>query len=200
MIKVRQGGTTVSLPIRDEEILQMKDKAVEELFSKKEALVKTRLYSSLCGGFYGEGGGYEFFHGYHLKGYERQIQETLAKNWIQNCEGGLAEFLYDSRLQERVVSMYPKVEAWGCSLWGVLEVESLEELEPEVIETLKDEWYGQMTDGWGEGFVQEAVDCDYGCELYVDFGMAGRLGIRTEEELKGKQEQAEVSEISMTLG
>lgn len=162
-------------------------------------LVKTRLYSSLKGIFYGSGGGYEFFHNYQLKGYEKEIEETLAKNWVNGREGGLADFLHDTRLQERIVSMYPKVEVWGCSLWGVLEVESREELEPEELECLKDEWYGQMTDGWGEGFVQEAVDCGYGCELYVDFRTGGRAGIKTEQELKGDVKQEQTAPFRMDL-
>lgn len=152
--------------------------------------VKIRLYSTLCGAFYDSGGSYEFFHNYHLKGYEKEIQETLKKNWVQNCEGGLRKSLQNARLQERIVSMYPKVEAWGAGLWGVLEVESMGELEPEELESLKDEWYGQMTDGWGEGFVQEAVACNNGCELYVEFGRVARSEIKTEQELKGYQEHA----------
>lgn len=166
---------------------------------KKDELIKTRLYSSLNGGFYGEGGGCESFPGYHLKGYKKEIEEALAKNWVRGREGGLADFLHGTRLQERIVSMYPKVEVWGCNLWGVLEVESLERLEPEDVESLKDEWYWQMTDGWGEGFVQEAVDCGYGCELYVDFGTGGRAGIKTEQELKGDREQEHMAPFGMDL-
>lgn len=161
--------------------------------------VKTCLYSPLCGAFYGSGGGYEFFHNYQLKGYGKEIQETIKKNWVQGCKGGLAESLQNARLKERIVSMYPKVEAWGCSLWGVLEVESRGKLEPEELECLKDEWYGQMTDGWGEGFVQEAVDCGYGCELYVDFGTGGRAGIKTEQELKGDVKQEQAAPFGMDL-
>ncbi len=162
--------------------------------------VKTRLYSPLCGAFYGSGGGYESFHGYHLKGYKKKIEEALAKNWVRGREGGLADFLHDTRLQERIVSMHPRVEVWGCNLWGVLEVKSVERLESEDVEALKDEWYWQMTDGWGEGFVQEVIDCGYGCELHVDFGTAARIGIRTEEELKGGQVQEQTAGPGMALG
>lgn len=59
-------------------------------------------------------------------------------------------------------------------------------------ETLKDEWHGQMTDGWGESFAQEAVDCDEGGSLYVDYMDTKRSGIKTEQELKGITQGQEI--------
>lgn len=81
--------------------------------------------------------------------------------------------------------MHPAVEVWNYCLWGVLQVECREALSPEETERLKSQWYGQMTDGWGEGFVQQDIECEEGCRLCVDFGAASRNRIRTEQELKG---------------
>ena len=83
--------------------------------------------------------------------------------------------------------MHPAVEVWDYRLWGVLKVGCREALSLEETERLKQEWYGQMTDGWGEGFVQRAIECEEGCRLCVDFGAASRDRIQTEEELKGIQ-------------
>ena len=44
-----------------------------------------------------------------------------------------------------------------------------------------------MADGWGEGFVQQDIECEEECRLCVDFGAASRNRIRTEQELKGIQ-------------
>ena len=66
-------------------------------------------------------------------------------------------------------------------------MECREELSPEETERLKSEWYGQMADGWGEGFVQQDIECEEECRLCVDFGAASRNRIRTEQELKGIQ-------------
>ena len=125
--------------------------------------------------------------GYALSGYDWTIKKALEKDWIQESRAGLAEYLDEGPLKEKVVSMHPAVEVWNYCLWGVLKVECREELSPEETERLKSEWYGQMADGWGEGFVQQDIECEEGCRLCVDFGAASRNRIQTEQELKGIQ-------------
>ena len=50
--------------------------------------------------------------------------------------------------------MKPTVEVWHGELWGVLEVESHNQLSEREIEAVKEYWEGQESDGWGEGFEQ----------------------------------------------
>lgn len=147
--------------------------------------VKLRLYSPLMGMFYDGDDGYTTFDGHALKGYERTIRKAVENDWIAEQEAGLAEYLDEGPLKEKIIRMCPAVDVWEYSLWGVLEVECREELSPEETERLKSEWYGQMADGWGEGFVQREIESEEGCRLFVDFAAAARNRIRTERELKG---------------
>lgn len=152
-----------------------------------EAPVEMRLYSPLVGAFYDSEDHCTSMEGCALRGYDWTIKKALEKDWIQKRRAGLAEYLDEGPLKEKVVSMHPAVEVWDYQLWGVLQVECREELSPEETERLKREWYGQMADGWGEGFVQKGIECEEGRRLCVDFGAASRNRIRTEQELKGIQ-------------
>lgn len=152
-----------------------------------EVLVRMRLYIPLVGGFYDSEDHYMSMDGCALRGYDWTIKKALEKDWIQERRAGLAEYLDEGSLKEKVVSMHPAVEVWDDRLWGVLKVECREALSPEETERLKQEWYGQMADGWGEGFVQREIECEEGCRLCVDFGAASRDRIQTEQELKGIQ-------------
>ena len=80
--------------------------------------------------------------------------------------------------------MRPTVERYQYNLWGVLEIKSYGELNPEELEVIKREWAGQVYDGWGEGFSQEGIECESDCDLYVYFGHS-KFRIQTEQELKG---------------
>lgn len=150
-----------------------------------EAPAGMRLYSPLVGAFYDSEDHCTSMDGYALSGYDWTIKKALEKDWIQESRAGLAEYLDEGPLKEKIVSMHPVVEVWNYCLWGVLKVECREELSLEETERLKSEWYGQMADGWGEGFVQQDIECEEGCRLCVDFGAASRNRIQTEQELKG---------------
>ena len=147
--------------------------------------VRMRLYSPLVGGFYDSEDYYTSMDGYALSGYDWTIRKALEEELLEEGRQGLAVYLDEGPLKEKVLSMRPAVDIWKYRLWGVLEVECREELSPEETEELKREWYGQMADGWGEGFVQQDIECEEGCRLCVDFGAAARNRIQTEQELKG---------------
>lgn len=164
---------------------------------EKKEPVKIRLYSPLMGIFYDSEDNDTTFDGYALKGYDRSIKEAVKQDWIAESRAGLAEYLEEGPLKEKIVRMHPAVDAWNYCLWGVLEVECREALSPEETEQLKREWYGQMTDGWGEGFVQQEIECEEGCKLFVDFGAAARNRIRTEQELKGIRAEEQVQTSGM---
>ncbi len=150
-----------------------------------KAPVTMRLYSPLVGGLYDSEDHCTTMDGYALRGYDWTIRKALKEELLEEGRPGLARYLDEGALKEKVLGMHPAVEIWNYSLWGVLEVECREELSPEETEELKREWYGQMTDGWGEGFVQQDIECEEGCRLCVDFGAAARNRIQTEQELKG---------------
>lgn len=160
--------------------------------SADKEITEMRLFSPLTGSFYDSENYFKPLSGGALYGYEYEIREALEKDWIKQGEKGLGEFLRDPVLKERIVSMYPSVDVWQYSLWGVLEIKCRGALSPEELGVLKDEWHGQMTDGWGETFAQDAIDCGEDCRLYVDYGNAEKSGIWTEQELKSILEEQRI--------
>ena len=124
-----------------------------------------RLFSPLQGWFYDEEGDCKSLSGGALYGYHRQIRRALREDWIQGQEAGLAEYLPEGPLKEKVVRMHPSIDIWLCRVWGLRIVECTQALSAGEIEELKREWHGQMNDGWGEGFAQQGIECDTGCRL-----------------------------------
>lgn len=162
-----------------------------------QEVAELKLFSQLKGYFYDSGDVYRPFSGSALWGYEEEIQKAMKENWIQKQPAGLAEYLSDPVLKGKIISLHPAVEEYLCSLWGVLVVKSREALSEKEVQALKREWYGQMTDGWGEGFAQDEIACGEGCRLYVDFGCIYNDGIRTEQELKAPLEKREAFQMGM---
>ena len=70
-----------------------------------EAPVKMRLYSPLVGAFYDSENHCTSMDGYALGGYDWTIRKALEKDWIQESKAGLAEYLDEGPLKEKVVSM-----------------------------------------------------------------------------------------------
>jgi len=116
---------------------------------------------------------------------ERIGQEHLE----EEGERGLAIYLHNQLLKRKVFCMNPVVEVWNGQLWGVLEVKSHGPLSPQELSGLMEEWQGQESDGWGEGFEQREIKTEEG-ELCVSFWHPGDdFFIKTEQELKQGQEQ-----------
>ena len=125
-----------------------------------------------------------------LCAYEDKILEALERECLDS-EGdrGLAVYLDNELLKRKVHSMNPTVEEWNGRLWGVLEVQSHGELSPAELAGVIEEWSGQESDGWGEGFEQREIKIDQG-ELCVSFWAANKgFFIKTEQELKSQPEQ-----------
>lgn len=122
---------------------------------------------------------------YELCGYEDSIMERIAGERLDSeGERGLATYIHNRLLDRKVASMIPAVEVWQGELWGVLEVKSYGPLSPNMLKAVMDEWRGQESDGWGEGFEQRPIEIDEG-ELYVSFWNSGdHFFITTEEQLK----------------
>ena len=127
-----------------------------------------------------------------LISYEEDIRDAIAADDILKTEKGLGEYLDNQLLKQRVISMRPTVERYQYNLWGVLEIKSHGELNPEELEVIKREWAGQACDGWGECFSQEGIECESDCDLYVYFGHS-KFRVQTEQELKGIVQEQELT-------
>lgn len=117
--------------------------------------------------------------------YEDQILERIGQERLEEeGERGLAVYLGNRLLKRKVFSMNPTVEMWNGELWGVLEVKSHGALSPQELSGLMEEWLGQESDGWGEGFEQREIKTEEG-DLCVSFWHSGDgFFIKTEQELK----------------
>jgi len=65
---------------------------------------------------------------------------------------GLAVYLNEEHLQEKVYSIVPAVEEWEDDLWGITEVQLLAELEADEMVDLVEAITSQFADGWGRGW------------------------------------------------
>lgn len=142
-------------------------------------LVTTCLFSPLQGNLYekdGWGGMEEtpqILDGRDLMPYASSIQERIeGEDWSREGDRGLAEYLDNQLLKQRVVSMFPGIEEVNGCLYGVMTLVSRGELTPQEMETVIESWSGQASDGWGEGFEQREIEAEGG-ELYVSFWQSG---------------------------
>ncbi len=122
--------------------------------------------------------------------YEDKILERIGQERLEEeGERGLAVYLGNRLLKRKVFSMNPTVEMWNGELWGVLEVKSHGPLSPQELSGLMEEWLGQESDGWGEGFEQREIKTEEG-NLCVSFwNSSDDFFIKTEAELKQWQTQ-----------
>lgn len=162
---------------------------------KSQGLNKFRLFSPLQGWVYSQkaecyGEDPEKMSSHELCRYTENILKLIEqRHHEKEGERGLAVYLYDEVLEKKIYSMKPTVNIWQGELFGVLEVESYDILNGIELQTLINEWCGQESDGWGEGFEQQPMEIDDG-ELYVSFWQPNSsFFIKTELDLKGFVEQ-----------
>lgn len=87
--------------------------------------------------------------------YEDAILAAIAReNRHFENDRGLAEYLDEGPLKEKVHSLYPSVEINDGELWGVMTAGLTEPLSGEETAELLDYVVGQNADGYGEGFEQ----------------------------------------------
>lgn len=87
--------------------------------------------------------------------------------------------------------MMPGVEEWNRRLWGVLEVKSHGALSERELQDVIEEWKGQCSNGFGEGFSQREIRIREGM-LYVHFcSSLWNFEVQTEQQLKGKLEKCQ---------
>lgn len=127
--------------------------------------------------------------------YEDEILALIeAYKSPDEGERGLAVYLHDDALSEKIYSINPTVEERNGELWCVTEVQTHGDLSPSEFAELIDWITGQLSDGWGEGMEQREIKVDSG-ELYVSFwDYSDRFSIMPEDEQRTGQS------FGMTLG
>ena len=138
-------------------------------------LVTTRLFSPVQGEFFEEddwgnmGETPSVLDGRDLMQYASAIQERInEEDWSHEGDRGLAVYLDNQLLKQRVVSMFPGIEEVNGCLYGTMTVVSRGGLLPQELGTVMESWSGQASDGWGEGFEQREFQEEGGI-LYVRF-------------------------------
>ena len=116
--------------------------------------------------------------------YEDQILAAIAKeNRHFENDRGLAEYIHDEALQEKVYSLCPSVEIVDGELWGVMAAGLKEPLSGEETAALMDFVFGQNYDGYGEGLEQRPIKTPDG-EIYVSFWNHENYSLKLEHEMK----------------
>ena len=116
--------------------------------------------------------------------YEDIILAAIAKeNRHFENDRGLADYIHDEALKEKVYSLYPSVEIVNDELWGVMTAGLKEPLFGEETAALMDYVCGQNSDGYGEGFEQRSIKTTDG-EIYVSFWDSGNYSMKLEQEIK----------------
>lgn len=173
-------------------MIRREDRRIPQL---TEELTELKLFSPLKAAMYfydEEWGGIsdqpEEIGAEELCGYKGKILDRIGQEHLEEeGERGLAVYIGNQLLKRKVFSMNPTVESWKGELWGVLEVKTRGELSAQELDGLMEEWEGQESDGWGEGFEQRKIETKEG-ELYVSFWNSGKdFFIKTEQELKQEQ-------------
>jgi hypothetical protein len=116
--------------------------------------------------------------------YEDAILAAIAKeNRFFENDRGLAEYIHDDALKEKVYSLYPSVEIVDGELWGVMSAGLKESLSGEETAELLEFVTGQNSDGYGEGLEQRPIKTPDG-EIYVSFWNHENYSLKLEQEIK----------------
>lgn len=116
--------------------------------------------------------------------YEDQILAAIAKeNRHFENDRGLAEYIHDEALKEKVYSLYLSVEVVDGELWGVMTAGLKEPLSGKETAALLEYVCGQNSDGYSEGFEQRPIKTPDG-EIYVSFWDSEIYSMKLEQEMK----------------
>ncbi len=128
------------------------------------------LYSPLTAELYEDGCSKGTLDAGDLKYYFRELQEAMEEDRIVmgSIRGLMKYYSDDVNIAGKIVSAFPSISEIDGKLYGVLDCVLKEPLTETEIQSFKDYWTGQMSDGWGEGFEQNEIKTEDG-ELYVSF-------------------------------
>lgn len=129
-----------------------------------------RLYGELLEASYEMEESYvESLDGKGLTCYEDEIQARIEQEQAYGREnGGLAQYLHNVLLREKVCDIEVGVVVIAGELWSKTKIESYGALSETQTEALKAYLSGQFSDGWGEGVAQREIDIG-DAELYLYF-------------------------------
>ena len=188
----RMGAGTVKTSLG---ILKSKNREFPVLSDELRTIRLFSPLSSHCYGKYRFNGKTEYeeypvrWDGYSLVDYQEAIRKALSRECKWLGKDGLAEFLNNALLKRKIACMMPGVEEWNRRLWGVLEVKSHGVLSERELQEVIEEWKGQCSDGFGEGFSQREIRIREGM-LYVHFcSSLWDFEVQTEQQLKGVLEE-----------
>lgn len=102
----------------------------------------------------------------HSDEINKLIRESFEYDGTEDC--GLAAYLIDDDLAEKIISIIPSVENVDGKLCGALTVALRDELTDIETGKLKKELIEQLDNGWGWDFNEDMVNVD-GEDVYISF-------------------------------
>lgn len=133
-----------------------------------------------------------------LVGFAPSIRNALKRemDFPEATDRGLMEYYgEDDAVDRKVKSMTISAEDVDGRLYGVATCEVNETLTPEELETLKEYFSGQMSDGFGEGFEQRPIETSHG-DLYVHLWQSKNYFVRTVQEMEAMRQTKERSQAA----
>lgn len=121
--------------------------------------------------------------------YDDEINEAIRKDVKRDdyaSERGLAAYMHNDHLDQKVHSIMPGVETRSGELYGVITVKSYGELNKNELTDLISDLTGQLSDGWGEGFEQREIKIG-GDNVYISFWNGGNYYLKPESEVFPEQ-------------
>lgn len=116
--------------------------------------------------------------------YQEKIEKVIQDAELLSEGGqGLAAYLDEGTLEEKVISIVPSVDVYHDQLWAIAEIQIQEELTEEEYSFLQKYMIGQYSDGWGECIEQRPIETEEG-DLHVSFwSFSNEFFIKREEEM-----------------
>jgi len=134
-------------------------------------------------------------------GYSDAINAALEKEMRpEERVQGLAKYMDNFDLREKVSHIWPSVEVWNGELRGVIDIRIKQDLSPGEFTELTDYCIGQMSDGLGESVEQHPIHTQAG-DLYVSFWQSGDgYFMKPEQEFKERALSVASPQPSVELG
>lgn len=145
---------------------------------------------------------FDYLLGEDIVQFAPDINRAIQQDWkgLEAKTGFMEFFLWGSRqaqdaVYEKVASAFPKIEIVNGRAYAVTECSIRSKLAADEVETLKDYFSGQYSDGWGESFEQHAIQTKWGA-LYVCFWPDGFM-METEEEFHARMNPGQAATEDM---